>query len=240
MKKTLMTLAVVFCCTLIAVMLTSCEKETINKRGYTYDVEAGWWVERNQAEHNAIVSAIEQILGNEGTTLHVYYDLQDERIKSSCEALKDQYSNLQSTLLTYFIIRTTAEGSDIWRDTIATYFFGRAATGTPYARYSLEQHTHEMLEQLNAIRDSIGEEMYQAQRHTFINITREFRDKLSDYFNYYHPEVESTQRVLFLCDSIANAHLNDSIFVPIHLTVSKIDLFNQFTDIWDHTLPANM
>jgi DNA-binding winged helix-turn-helix (wHTH) protein len=238
MKKTLMTLAAVFC-TMIAVMLTSCEKETINKRGYTYDVETGWWVERNQAEHNAIVSAIEQILGNEGTMLHVYYDLQDERIKSSCEALKDQYSNLQSTLLTYFIIRNTDDASGRTKDTIATYFFGRAA-GAPYAKYKLDRHTHEMIEQLNAIRDSIGEEMYQAQRRTFNRIGHEFTSKLQEYTDHYNPEAESTQRVLFLCDSIANAHLNDSIFVPIHLTVSKIDLFNQSTDIWDRTLPANM
>lgn len=240
MKKTLMTLAAVFCCSLTAVMFSSCEKETINKRGYTYDVETGWWVERNQAEHNAIVNSINQILGNEGTTLHVYYDLQDERIKNSCEALKTQYSNLQSTLLTYFIIRTTTEGSDIWKDTVATYFFGRAATGTSYAKYSLEKHTHEMLEQLNAIRDSIGEELYQAQRNTFKRISHEFTNKLQEYTGHYNPEAAATQRVLFLCDSIANAHLNDSIIVPIHLTVSKIDLFNQSTDIWDRTLPANM
>ena len=240
MRKKLTTLAGVLCCTMIAVLLTSCEKETINKRGYTYDVETGWWVERNQAEHNAIVNSINQILGNEGTSLHVYYDLQDERIKNSCEALKTQYSNLQSTLLTYFIIRTTTEGSDIWKDTVATYFFGRAATGTSYAKYSLEQHTHEMLEQLNAIRDSIGEEMYQTQRRTFINVTRDFKSKLQNYTEHYNPEAESSQRVLFLCDSLTNAHLNDSIIVPIHLTVSKIDLFNQSNEIWDHTLPANM
>ena len=235
-----MTLAAVFCCTMIAVTITSCEKETINKRGYTYEVATGWWVERIRAEHDAIVSAIEQILGNEGNSLHIYYDLQDERIKNSCEALKDQYSNLQSILLTYFIIRNTDEKSNYRKDTIATYFFGRAGTGTPYAQYKFDRHTNEMIHEMNAIRDSIGEEKYQAQRNTFNRIGHEFTNKLQEYTEHYNPEAESTQRVLFLCDSIANAHLNDTIIVPIHLTVSKIDLFNQTTELWDRTLPANM
>ena len=239
MKKNLMTLAAVFCCTFTAMMFSSCEKEEFNKKAYCYEVGTGWWVEPNQSEYEAIFNAIEQILGNNGNILHTYYDLQDERIKSSCEALKTQYSNLQSTLLTYFIIRNTDDASGRIKDTVATYFFGRAV-GTPYAKYSLEQHTHEMAEQLSAIRDSIGEEMYQAQRRTFKLISHDFTNKLQEYTGHYNPEVESTQRVLFLCDSIANAHLNDTIIVPIHLTVSKIDLFNQSSEIWDRTLPANM
>ena len=239
MKKNLMTLAAIFCCSLTILLFTSCEEEVINKKGYCYEVGTGWFVERNQSEHNAIVSAINQILGNEGNRLEQYSSIQDDRIKEACEALKTQYSNLQSTLLTYFIIRNTDDASGRTKDTIATYFFGRAA-GTPYAKYKLDRHTHEMIEQLNAIRDSIGEEMYQAQRRTFNRIGHEFTSKLQEYTDHYNPEAESTQRVLFLCDSIANAHLNDSIFVPIHLTVSKIDLFNQSTDIWDRTLPANM
>lgn len=239
MKKTLMTLAVVFCCSLTAVMFSSCEKETINKKGYCYEVNTGWFVERNQSEHNAIVNAINHILGNEGDRLETYSSIQDDRIKAACEALRSQFSDLQSVLLTYFIIRNTDDASGRTKDTIGTYFFGRAV-GTPYAKYSLDQHTHEMIEQLNAIRDSIGEELYQAQRNTFKRISHEFTNKLQEYTGHYNPEAAATQRVLFLCDSIANAHLNDSIIVPIHLTVSKIDLFNQSTDIWDRTLPANM
>lgn len=239
MKKTLMTLAVVFCCSLTAMMFSSCEKETINKKGYCYEVNTGWFVERNQSEHNAIVNAINHILGNEGDRLETYSSIQDDRIKAACEALRSQFSDLQSVLLTYFIIRNTDDASGRTKDTIGTYFFGRAV-GTPYAKYSLDQHTHEMIEQLNAIRDSIGEELYQAQRNTFKRISHEFTNKLQEYTGHYNPEAAATQRVLFLCDSIANAHLNDSIIVPIHLTVSKIDLFNQSTDIWDRTLPANM
>lgn len=234
-----MTLAAILCCSLTAVMFTSCEEETINKKGYCYEVETGWWVERNQAEHNAIVSAIDHILGNEGDRLKMYSSIQDDQIKEACEALRSQYSDLQSVLLTYYIIRNTNEGSERWRDTVATYFFGRAV-GTPYVKFSFDQHTHEMTEQLNAIRDSIGEEKYQTQRHTFINVTRDFSSKLNAYTEHYNPEAEATQRVLFLCDSIANAHLNDSIIVPIHLSLSKIDLFNQSSEIWDRTLPANM
>lgn len=239
MKKTLMTLAVVFCCSLTAMMFSSCEKETINKKGYCYEVNTGWFVERNQSEHNAIVNAINHILGNEGDRLETYSSIQDDRIKAACEALRSQFSDLQSVLLTYFIIRNTDDASGRTKDTIGTYFFGRAV-GTPYAKYSLDQHTHEMIEQLNAIRDSIGEELYQAQRNTFKRISHEFTNKLQEYTGHYNPEAAATQRVLFLCDSIANAHLNDSIIVPIHLTVSKIDLFNQSTDIWDRSLPANM
>lgn len=239
MKKTLMTLAAVFCCSLTAVMFSSCEKETINKKGYCYEVNTGWFVERNQSEHNAIVNAINHILGNEGDRLETYSSIQDDRIKAACEALRSQFSDLQSVLLTYFIIRNTDDASGRTKDTIGTYFFGRAV-GTPYAKYSLDQHTHEMIEQLNAIRDSIGEELYQAQRNTFKRISHEFTNKLQEYTGHYNPEAAASQRVLFLCDSIANAHLNDSIIVPIHLTVSKIDLFNQSTDIWDRTLPANM
>ena len=239
MKKTLMTLAAILCCSLTAVMFSSCEEEIINKKGYAYEVNTGWWVEANQAEHNAIVNAINQILGNEGDRIEVYSSVQDDRIKEACEALRNQYSDLESVLLTYHIIRNTNEGSNRWKDTVATYFFGRAV-GTSYAKYSLDKHTLEMSEQLNAIRDSIGEEMYQAQRRTFKLISHDFTNKLQEYTGHYNPEVESTQRVLFLCDSIANAHLNDTIIVPIHLTVSKIDLFNQSTEIWDHTLPANM
>lgn len=234
-----MTLAAILCCSLTAVMFTSCEEETINKKGYCYEVETGWWVERNQDEHNAIVSAINNILGNEGDRLKMYSSIQDDQIKEACEALRSQYSDLQSVLLTYYIIRNTDNESGRRKDTVATYFFGRAV-GTPYAKFSFDQHTHEMTEQLNAIRDSIGEEKYQTQRHTFINVTRDFSSKLNAYTEHYNPEAEATQRVLFLCDSIANAHLNDSIIVPIHLTVSKIDLFNKSTEIWDRTLPANM
>ncbi len=234
-----MTLAAILCCSLTAVMFSSCEEEIINKKGYAYEVNTGWWVEANQAEHNAIDNAINQILGNEGDRLEVYSSVQDDRIKEACEALRNQYSDLESVLLTYHIIRNTNEGSNRWKDTVVTYFFGRAV-GTPYAKYSLEQHTHEMAEQLSAIRDSIGEEKYQAQRHTFIRVTRDYTNILKAYTEHYNPEAAATQHVLSLCDSIANAHLNDTIIVPIHLTVSKIDLFNQSTEIWDHTLPANM
>lgn len=235
-----MTLAAVFCCTLFATMFVSCEKEEINLTAYGYDVFLGWYTEPNMEENNAILAAFSQILGNTENIIKQYSSIQDDRIKEECEALKTRFSNLQSVLLSYNLIRYTFESSGRKQDTIATYFFGRAATGTRYAKYKYESYQHDFLAQLRSIQDSIGEALYTGTFNTFKNISRAFNHHLNTYTTHYNPEVESSQRIIQICDSIFDAHQNDTLSIPIHFTVEKIDEFYQSTQLWDRTLPANM
>ncbi len=241
MRKNIMTLAAVFCCTLFTTMFVSCEKEEINLTAYGYDANLIWFTDDYVSDENkAILAAFKQIFGNTENIIKQYSSIQDDRIKEECEALKTRFSNLQSTLLTYNLIRYTFDNTGRKQDTIATYFFGRASTGTRYAKYKYESYQHDFLTQLRSVRDSIGEALYTGTFNTFKNISRAFNHHLNPYTSHYNPEVESTQRVTQMCDSIFDAHQNDTMALPIHFTVDKIDVFHQSSQLWDRTLPANM
>lgn len=237
----MMTLAAVLCCSLFATMFISCENEEKNSTDYGYDAFLIWCTDDYKLyEDEAIIAAFKQIFGNTGNRIKQYSSIQDDKIKEECEALKTQFSNLQSTLLTYNLIRYTFDNSGRKDDTIATYFFGRASTGTRYAKYKYEFYRNEFLTQLNSIRDSIGEALYNGTFNTLKNISKAFNHHLQIYINQYNPEVESSQRITQICDSIFNAHQNDTLSIPAHFTVNKIDVFLNSSPLWDRTLPANM
>ncbi|MGX8713470.1 MAG: hypothetical protein ACSW8I_07290 [bacterium] len=235
----MMTLAAVLCCSLTAVTFVSCEKEEIKITTYSYEVESFWWTDPDFNEDDAILSAFNQILGNEKNNIHIYSSNQDDRITRECEVLKTRFSNLQSILLVYHIFRNTSIGSNKQKDTLATYFFGRAASGIPYAKYALEKH--DFSSQLRAVQDSIGSALYTGTLNTYKKALKAFNDKLNIYLSQYNPEEESTPRVTQICDSIFNALTNDTLAIPLHFTISKIDgILHQTTELWDRTLNANM
>ena len=238
MKNKIMTLAAVLCCSLFATMFVSCEKEEINSTSYGYHASLIWFTEYYSDENEAILAAFNQIFGNTGDRIKQYSSIQDDKIKEECEALKTQFANIQSVLLTYNLIRYTFDNSGRKEDTIATYFFGRASTGTRYAKYKYESYQHDFFTQLRSVQDSIGEALYTGTLNTFKNISKDFNHYLNTYTSHYNPEVD--QRITQICDSIFNAHQNDTLSIPAHFTVNKINVFQQSSQLWDKTLPANM
>lgn len=245
MKKTLMTLAAVLCCTLTTTLLSSCNKgDDVNYiKGYAYEISDGAIVGNKNNEYRTILNALNQAIGYNGNMYESHPSIIDDQMIAACDAVKARFTDVQSTYLSFPLVRVTldpAPGADYVRETIATYTFGKALT-TPYAIYSFESYSQDFRNRLDAIRDNISEEVYTGSRRSQILIRTQYKNILGNMLTEYVPEQESQVRVLHICDSIADAHMSDTMAVEINLSVSKKTLFgDQYTEIWHRTLPANM
>ena len=240
-----MTLTAAFCCSLTAVLFASCsDEETTYKTNYTYEIGNGRAVDYVETEHRAILAALYQAIGYDGNTFQHHSSKKDDEMKIACDAVKEQFNNIQSTYLTYALIRVTHDAANPTaerkKDTIAIYEFGRA-TQLPYIKYSFNTNEQEAKTQLNAIRDSIGDEIYKRTRRTFIRLNTEFTNSLGYWLTLYTPEDDQfQQQVAHICDSVANAHANDTLAVDFNVWVNKTGLLNnQTSDVWSHTFHAN-
>lgn len=242
MRKKTMTLAAVLCCSLTMFLFSACIKEETKKTGYTYDMIQLWYVNNENDEFDNIFNAFKEAIGiTGGSGMLIHYSIKDDEMKAACESVVAQYANAKSTYLMYGLVRNTESSNDYRKDTIAFFAVGQALD-MPFSMFKYDDHEHDFIEQMRAIRDSIGEEAYQTCRRTFTNIHRDYINHLGTLNKYIaDPANETTQRVLFVCDSLANVHMNDSLFIDLNITINKtILLLNETSQIWNHTFHANL
>ena len=171
--------------------------------------------------------------------------MDDEQIMAACEAVKAQYANAQSTLLMYSIIRNTDDstpGVDRKKETIGFIAVGQGLD-YPFNKFTFDGHESEFINQMNAIRDSIGEELYKSSRRGYAKLHNDYKITLKNYLDKFIIDTAniSQERILHICDSLINLHTSDTLAVPAHFTISKTKLLNDETsEIWNHTFPATL
>lgn len=240
MKKKMMTLAAVLCCSMTIILFHACQKEEHNYTGYSYDIVQLMCENNENNEFDTIFEALKHAIGINGNNLPLYNSIKDDEMKAACERVVEQYANAQSTYLLYGLVRNTDGANEYRKDTITFYAFGQALN-MPFSQFNYDDHEHECIQQMRAIRDSLGEEAYQICRRTYKNIHKDYVNNLGT-LNKYIPDQgnEATQRVLQVCDSLANVHMNDTLFFDINISVTKT-IFLRFdtSEIWNRTFHSN-
>lgn len=245
----MMTLAAVLCCSLTTMVFLSCEKEETHSTTYTYELEPIREVNNTDNEYNIIRDALRAALGYEytssGISLPIHKSKDDDQIKALCEEVRARYANAKSTLLMYAIFRVTDNSDPDVARTRETIGFVAVGQGLdkPFNKFTLIDNEREFINQMNAIRDSIGEELYRSSRLGYKRIHNDYALTLKNYLNKFindSADVSQT-RVLHICDSLINLHTSDTLAVPAHFSVSKtILLTDETSEIWSHTFPATL
>ena len=131
MKKILMTLAAVLCCTMITTVFTACGgDDTSYSTSYHYRVHfASYLTQCDYTEYHEVQNAFDVAVGDVGgeTINKVYHTPQDEEMKAKCEAVKNKYNNLKSNYMKFELLRISSNSSNPTveaKDVIAIYELG--------------------------------------------------------------------------------------------------------------------
>lgn len=261
MKKIMMTLAAVLCCAMTTTVFTACSNndDVTYKKSYMYEVKLdGQSSVGYSDEANAIVNALNTAIGFNGNYYSTLQSPKDSEMKSKCEAIvKQQYSNIRSAYLVFNLYRITLDatpGSEKIAEVIATYEMGKALN-QPYVTYALSTNADNAYAALEAKRATLDEKVYKASRQTLtrlvgyhknnsgvvINSSSLFESHLKNILGMYFPESQSDEQYITnICDSISQAHENDTLAVEAVVNLSTIGLINkQEKKIWSHTFQSN-
>lgn len=254
-------LAAVLCCVLSTTVFTACGDDEITYTdSYRYKVEiASSLLHFDFNEYKTVQEAFDRAVGDVGGTVNkVYSTPQDESMKSKCEAVKSQYANIKSTYMKFNLCRIKSSTDPNIADTgeiIATYELGQA-TVKPYMEYAFISNGTEAYETLQAMKDTVDEKVYAASLKTFKTLvgvhnsydgtdtngmTSAFEHHFRDEFSRPWEDLADYDRyVVYACDSIANAHADDTLIVDIKVAAIKTGFLNrQVTTIWEKVFPAN-
>ncbi|MBO4500242.1 MAG: hypothetical protein J5732_08335 [Bacteroidaceae bacterium] len=263
MKKSFMTLAAVFCCTILASMFTACNKDDSNPS--TDDPYYSYSVKLSRADFNLfdenesemLQNAFNAAIGEEGR--QYWQENRDNQMKTACDAVRDRYINsVQSVYMEFSLIRSTyRKGTGAAHDdTIGTYEFGKALTH-PYVRYAFRTNILEASEALAAKKETLEEDVFKAssknlKRLLGVQVTDPdgtVRPSMKSYFDnslvgrvyevvLYTQEDEASMK--HICDSVADAHANDTLAVDAKIVLTKTGYLNHQTEeIWSRLFNAN-
>ena len=133
MKKILMTLAAVLCCTMTTTVLTACggDDEPTYSTSYHYRVHFDSYLwQCDVTEYHQVQDAFDQAVGDvPGTVNKVYSTPQDEEMKAKCEAVKKRFSNLTSDYMKFELQRimsNSAKPAEEAKIVIAVYELGKS------------------------------------------------------------------------------------------------------------------
>lgn len=265
MKKYLMTIAAVLCCLETTTVFTSCDNDgkVTYTTSYIYDVRLDYQASVCYADdaRNA-QAAFNDAIGTDGTTYKSYQSNQDSKMKSACEAVKEQFANTRSTYMKFDLYRTTASaepGYEPKEELIETYVMGQALS-KPFVLYSIGTNQDEAYAALEAKKDNLDEKVYKASLRTLITLLGRHTSSISQsgtvssninsafetYFNFaftkaWEDRQENDTYIASVCDSIAAAHASDTLAVQATVTFSKTGfLNNQVTEIWNRTFTINV
>jgi hypothetical protein len=243
MKKYLMTLAAVLCCAMTTTLFTACgDDEEKKSNGYSYyvsfDVLNSIYY---QSEVTTLQSALNQAVGYDGTIMKAYTSSQDDAMKNACEAVRKQYANsIRSTYIRFYLVRIIVDtDANKTEEAIATYEFG-AAVNNPYVTYSYASNADDVTKELVAQKDSLGDEVYKASRRTVIALSTAFKNFFAKNNGPFPATDANDQAVKYYCDSIMNAHADDTLAVSVTFAAYK----KAFPDgdrneIWRKTKQSN-
>ena len=149
MKKYLMTLAAVLCCTISNIVLTSCEAEKSYPTMYRYEVEQKkelsdllgsryYTSSDSRSVQDAFNAAIGSTNGNYSQNRNM-----DAEMKSACDQVQSRYVDT--------------------KEAIGEYVIGKAVN-TPYVDYSVETTGNEARAALDAMKSELGDSLYKVCR----------------------------------------------------------------------------
>ena len=256
-----MTLAAVLCCWVTMTVFSSCSKEESHPVTYKYEVKLVEVARYYADEASQLQAAFNSAVGTNGQVYTYHRDNQDSKMKSACDAVKKQYTDIQSVYFKFDLIRTaSAVGSEDVSTVIATYEFGQALI-KPYVYYAFVTNRDEAYAALEAKKATLDEETYKASLQTLRTLVGEHKvttlpsggtqiSHVSSVFEtHYHDEFvkpwldneTSTQNLITTCNQIADEHANDVLAVDVIVTVTKTGFFDKkVTEVWRRTFPANV
>ena len=244
MKKYLMTLAAVLCCAMTTTMFVACgDDEEKSYDGYVYSVELdvlnsiGY-----SAEAATLQTAFYQAIGYDGNVYKTYNSSQDDAMKNACEAVKTQYANsIKSTFLRFYLVRDVIDvQGNRDKKTIAVYDFG-TVTKTPHVKYSYATDYDEALSKWRTQKDSLDANVYKASGRTLLALSNAFNKRFSQINTPWPATEENDRAVKYICDSIFNAHANDTLTVDITFAAYKRGFPDgENAEIWKKTKQPNM
>ena len=259
MKKILMTLAAVLCCA--TTVFTSCSSEEEKPFTYRYEVKLVEVARYYADEYQQLQAAFNSAVGTDGTVYTYHKENQDSKMKSACDAVKRQYTNIQSVYFKFELIRiASAVGSQDVSTVLATYEFGQALT-KPYVYYAFATNRDEAYAALEAKKATLDEETYKASLQTLKKLVGEHTvttlpsggtkiSHVSSVFEMHYQDEfvkpwldneTSTQNLITTCNSIADEHANDVLAVDVVVAVTKTGFFDKkVTEVWRRTFPANV
>jgi hypothetical protein len=268
MKKILMTLAAVLCCTMTTTVFTACESEESYPTTYGYEVVQETDITELfgtkyylSSEAQTVQAAFNNAIGTDGKYYNMHDRSMDSEMKSACAQVQSRYANnLESIYMKFNLIRTTATADPDKKDTkeiIGTYELGKAVN-TPYVVYSVETSSTESLDALEAKKSELGDSIYEECKTSLlyllgyasssggVSIHRKSvyesqlgNEKVTGY--PYKDSEENSQKVCDWCNYITG-HLEPlTLAVNGTVNVVKTGLLNkQKTVVWTKTFEPNI
>ena len=215
---------------------------------YKYEVKMDPSSVGYSSEMQTVLAAFNQAVGANSSYLK---SPQDNEMKAKCEAVKQQYANIESAYLKLYLIRITAQvGAADKVDAIATYEWGQAFI-TPYVEYAFVTNEDEAYAALETKKASLSDEVYKASYKTIYRLVGKhkgtagaesvFEHHFQNSLGLFWPDTDTNTNIItHACDSIANAHAADTLAVDVTVAVTKTGLLNQqVTKFWEKKFSAN-
>ena len=263
MKKNLFVNAAVLCCAVSILALTACDNdENVNYvKSYSYSISQSNMLDftyYDQSESSDILDALNTAIGANGSIYNTLSSPDDQRMINACNNVVNRYSNIKSVYLVFDLVRETYDpapeaGRKV--DVIKTYKLGKALT-EPYVTYSFTSNSEEAFAELENKKESLDEKVYKATRRSLIQIvgrhyssggiyggtSSAFEGRFRGALGYpFKDNMDNQNYLVNVCDSIAQAHLNDTLAVKAVVNVCKTGILNeQQTSIKTYEFPVNV
>jgi hypothetical protein len=253
MKKNLFVNAAVLCCAVSILALTACDKdENVNYiKSYSYSISQANrfdFAYYDENESSDILDDLNRAIGANGSVYNTLSSPDDQRMINACNNVVNSYSNIKSIYLVFNLIRETHDptpGAERQIDIIKTYPLGKALTDT-YVTYSFTSNSEEAFAELENKKETLDEKVYKATRRSLIQIvgrryssggvyggiSSAFEGRFRGALGYpYKDDTDNQNYLIYICDSIAQAHSNDTLAVKAVVDVCKTGILDEQTSV---------
>lgn len=252
MKKNLSVNALL-CCAVLMLTLTACDnEENVNYiKSYSYSISQANRFDFAYYDYNEssdILEALNGVIGANGNVYNTLSSPDDRKMINACDGVINSYSNTKSIYLVFDLIRETYDptpGAERRADVIKTYKLGKALTDS-YVTYSFSSNSEEAFAELEDIKETLDDKVYKASRRNLLKIVgRKYSSggiysSLSSAFesrfngalgNAYKDDTDNQNYLIYICDSIAQAHSNDTLAVKAVVDVCKTGILDEQTSV---------
>ena len=263
MKRNLFFNVAVLCCTVSILALTACEnEENVNYiKSYAYSIsQTNTYIKAyyKYSESNEIHDALNTAIGANGSVYNTLSSPDDQRMINACDNVINRYSNIESVYLEFDLIRETYDptpGAGKQSDIIKTYKLGKALTES-YVTYSFTSNSEQAHAELESIKETLDEKVYKATRRnlikilgyqyssggSYLNLSSAFENRFGGALsNAFKDDTDNQNYLIYLCDSIAQSHQNDTLVVNAVVNVCKTGILDEEKSvIKTYNFPANI
>jgi len=263
MRKNPFVFAAVMCCAVSILALNSCDKEeNVNYiKTYSYSISQTNKLVKNYydaTESSEILAALNRAIGADGNVYNTLSNPADQDMKDACDAVIKRYTNLKSIYLAFDLIRNTYDptpGKEQQAEVIKSYELGKAMT-SPYVTYSFTSNSEQAFDELANKKSALNEKVYKATERNlrrivgyhyasggiYFNTSSAFESRFMGVLNQaFADNTDNQNYLLHLCDSIAQAHMSDTLAVKAVVNVCKTGVVNDQTSvIKTYEFPVNV